>query len=196
LKEKQIQEYKDLDIPIKEYWDYREGLSKQDKLEDKFDYIAGLDLPVEKKNIMINNIVDRKEAVDMTNYDDFSNYEEFEFATKNPEKYTISKVIGYESYVSYSEELDKFRAYKDENGKTISVSAKQKKTDYINSLDLDYGQKIILYRSLFSAQKDKDEYNADIVDYLNERDDISEEEMISILEALDMQVLSDGSVVW
>lgn len=87
LKEKQIQEYKDLELPIRDYWDYREGLKKQKELEDKFEYINDMDVPVEKKNIMINNVVDRKEPVDMSNYDDFANYEEFDWYTKNTEKY-------------------------------------------------------------------------------------------------------------
>ena len=71
------------------------------------------------------------------------------------------------------EVLDEIRADKDSNGESISGSAKRKKTEYINSLDLDYGQRIILYRSLFDSKADKNEYNADIVEYLNSRDDIS-----------------------
>ena len=110
LKEKQIQEYKDLDIPIRDYWEYREGLAEQDKLEDKFDYIAGLDLPVEKKNIMINNIVDRKDDVDMTGYDDFADYEEFDFATKNEEKYEYLQSIGV-SYDEYTKSKESKEAY-------------------------------------------------------------------------------------
>lgn len=235
LKEKQIQEYKDLELPIREYWDYREGLKEHDKLEDKFDYIAGLDLPVEKKNIMINNIVDRKEAVDLTNYDEFDTYEEFDFATKNPEKYeflqsnnvtykdyksnedakeeydaaynwvkqnpekvVVSKaiadnVVEYRQYVSA---INKIEADKDSDGKTINGSGKQKKTEYINNLNLDYGQKIILYRSMFDSEKDKDEYNADIVEYLSDRSDITYEEKIGILELLGMQIDADGTVRW
>ena len=110
LKEKQIQEYKDLDLPIREYWDYREGLADQDTLEDKFDYIAGLDLPVEKKNIMINNIVDRKEAVDMTNYDEFETLEEFDYATKHPEKYEFLQEnnVSYQEYSSSKESKDAY----------------------------------------------------------------------------------------
>ena len=94
LKEKQIQEFIDVDIPIREYWDYRDGLKEQETLADKFDYIAGLDLPIDKKNILINNVVDRKEAVDLTDYDDFANYEEFDFAVKNPEKYDFLQSVG------------------------------------------------------------------------------------------------------
>lgn len=94
LKKNQIQELVDVDIPIREYWDYRDGLKEQETLAEKFDYIAGLDLPIDKKNILINNVVDRKEAVDLTDYDDYADYEEFDFAVKNPEKYDFLQSVG------------------------------------------------------------------------------------------------------
>jgi len=235
LKEKQIQELVDLDLPIREYWDYREGLAEQKTLEDKFDYIAGLDVSVEQKNIMINNVVDRKEAVDMSNYDDFADYEEFDFYTKNTEKYNFLEENGvsYKDYISsedakkeydsayswyknnpekvtvskaitdnvieyrrYTSELNDIRADKDENGDSISGSAKEKKAAYINQLDLDYGQKIILFRTYYDSQEDKSTYNGEIVEYLNDREDISYEEMVAILKELDMKVYPDGRVEW
>ena len=235
LKEKQIEELVDLDLPIADYWEYREGLAKQETLEDKFDYIAGLDVSVEQKNIMINNVVDRKEKVDMSNYDDFSGYEEFDFYAKNtdkynflqdngvsyseyissedakkeydnayswyknnPEKVTVSKAItdNVIEYRRYTSELNGIRADKDADGDSITGSAKEKKIAYIDGLDLDYGQKIILFRSYYDSKEDKETYNADIVDYLNSRDDISYDEMVTILEELDMKVYPDGTVEW
>jgi len=235
LKEKQIEELVDLDMPIREYWDYREGLAKQQTLEDKFDYIADLDVSVEQKNIMINNVVDRKEPVDMSNYDDFADYEEFDFYTKNTEKYNFLEANGvsYSEYIAdkerkedydnayswyknnpekvtvskavtdnvieyrrYTSELNDIRADKDADGDSIAGSAKEKKLAYINGLDLDYGQRIILFRTYYDSKADKAAYNADIVDYLNSRDDISYEEMVTILEELDMKVHSDGTVTW
>jgi hypothetical protein len=227
LKEKQIEEFASLDIPIKDYWKYREGLSEQEKLEDKFDYIASLDLPVEKKNIMVNNIVDRKEAVDLTSYDDFSDYEEFDFATKNPEKYeflqsinvsyddyiksdeakeaynwafqnpekyVVSKAIGeVVEYRRYTRVLNDIEADKDENGKSISGSRKEKVLNYVNDLDADYGEKIILFKSEYPAD---DTYNQDIIEYLNNREDISYSEMEVILKELGFTVDTDGNIYW
>lgn len=225
LKEKQIQEYKDLELPIREYWDYREGLKKQDKLEDKFEYVNDLDVSIEQKNIMINNIVDRKEKVDMSNYDDFANYEEFDWYTKNTEKYnfleengvsyaeykadkdtkeqydsdysiyknnpeevTMSKAVAgnFLEYRSYMRDLYEIRADKDSRGNSISGTAKAKKQAYIESLPLDAGQKIILHRSLYDSKKDKAAYDRQIVEYLNSRDDITQEEMETILKELDI----------
>lgn len=238
LKEKQIQELVDLDLPIRDYWDYRKGLKEQNTLEEKFEYVAGQDVSDEQKNIMINNVngvSNRKEKVDISNYDDFSDYEEFDFYSKHKEKYNFLKDnhISYSEYISDEEtkgEYDKIydwykknhnevtlskvvtddvieyrrmvgalkgiQSDKDENGSSISGSAKEKKIAYINGLDLDYGQKIILFRTLYNSEKDKETYNADIVDYLNDRKDLSYDDIVTILTELDFTVHPDGTVEW
>jgi hypothetical protein len=232
LKEKQIQEFIDVDIPIKDYWQYREDLKGLDTLEEKFDFIADMDLPVAKKNILINNIVDRKEDVDLENYDDFANYEEFDFYTKNkdkynflqennisykeyksseeakenydsiyswwknnPEKVTVSKAVtdNVIEYRGYTSALNDIRADKDADGDSIRGSAKEKKKEYIWNLDIDDGAKYILFKSEYNAD---DTYNDDIVDYLNNRDDISSEDMITILKELGATVDAEGYIYW
>ena len=193
LKENQIQEYIDVEMPIKDYWEYRQGLAKQETLEDKFDYIAGLDLTVEQKNILINNVVNRKEEVDLENYDDFSSLEEFDYATKNPDKYAVSKAVGgYSSYKTYSEALYDIKADKDENGKTINGSRKEKVIAWLNELDADYETKIILFKSEYPAD---DTYNQEIIDYINSRDDLTYDERIAIYTELGFTV-KDGYVYW
>lgn len=127
----------------------------------------------------------------------WSNKEEYDYAYESPGKYSIAKSIGgYDTYKTYSKELSDIKADKDENGKSISGSAKEKKAAYINGLNLDYGQKIILYRSLYDSKEDKEAYNADIVEYLDSREDISYEEMVNILEELDFKVYPDGTIEW
>ena len=229
LEEKQIQEFKDLDIPIEDYWEYRENLSQLDSLEEKLGYISTLDLPIAKKNILANNLTDRKEPIDMAEYGDKSgladfNYsktnanlhsilqehgisdEEYEafdddtkdaykWAAKNPEKYTVSKAISGDLvvYRQYTSDLSSIKADKDANGKAVSGSRKEKVIDYINGLDADYGEKIILYKSEYPSD---DRYNRDIIDYLNSRDDVSYAEMETILTELGFEVLADGTVRW
>lgn len=228
LKEKQIKEFIDVDMPINDYWEYREGLKEQKTIEDKFDYIDSLDLPTKKKNILINNIVDRKENVDMEKYSDFSGYEEFDFYTKypekhnflmennisykdynasddsrdaynwafnNPEKYTLSKAISKDvvAYRGITKGLYNIRADKDSNGKTIIGSAKAKKLDYINKLDIDYGEKLVLFKSEYNSD---DTYNYEIIDYLNSREDITYEEQETILKQLGFTVTADGNIYW
>jgi hypothetical protein len=218
LKEKQIQEYIDVDMPIKDYWEYREGLAKQETLEDKFDYIADMDLPVEKKNILINNVVNRKEEVDLENYDDFSSLEEFDFATNNPEKYEFftANGISYSDYANADEKGKQAYTWAYNNPKKYKVSQvvsddvityrqytsainefkgddrKSKVKDYIfNGLDIDYGQKAILFKTEYKAD---DTYNYDIIDYLNNRDELTYEDRVAILQELGFRVTSDGTI--
>jgi hypothetical protein len=273
LQEKQIQELIDTELPIRDYWEYREGLSGLEGIEEKADYIAGLDLPISTKNILINNIADRKENIDLTDYEDysgleemdfamknpekyeiaqavggyqaymtykegmkdmklaekvdyvvglnlttrqknilingetdrkepidltgyenFSNFEEFEYAKKNPESYAMAKAVGgYEAYMEYSDALDDIRSDKDKYGKSISGSRKPKVQAYIDSLNADPMTKIILYKSQYTSF---DDYNYEICEYLDNRADISREEMLNILRKLDFDVDAEGNIYW
>ena len=227
LDEKQIQEFIDSGISIQDYWNYREGLSGLKTLNEKADYINGLDLPIEVKNLLINNLSGRKDPIDlsgMDGYADFNEYdfaqknpekyewlknngitveqyegfdketkEEYDFAYKSPEKYVVAKSVGgYNSYKTYTSDLYDIKADKDEDGKTISGSRKEKVIDYINNLDADYGEKIILFKSEYPSD---DTYNYEIIDYLNGRDDISYEDMVTILKELGFTVKGD-TVYW
>ena len=140
LKAKQIQEFMDVDIPIHDYWEYREGLSGLDTLNEKADYIAGLDLPIDKKNLLLNNIADRDEKIDLTGYEDFGDFEEFDYAVKNPEKYKIAEQVGgFEAYMEYQEGM-----------KGMKLA---EKADYIAGLDLSDAQK----NALINGETDRKE---------------------------------------
>jgi hypothetical protein len=157
----------------------------------------------------------------MSNYDDYSNFEEFDYAQKNPEKYAFFKENGISfadynnadedgkaaytwaynnpekyktskvvtddvvEYRSYTSDLYDIKADKDANGKSISGSAKEKKVEYINNLDLDYGQKIILFKMQYESD---DTYNADIIDYINNLDNLTYEDRIAIFTELGFTV--------
>ena len=187
---------------------------------------------MEQKNILINNIVDRKDDVDMANYDDFSGYEELDFYSKNKDKYEFLQKNGvsYEEYKSnvtakeqydddyswyknnptkvkvanavtgnvleyrqYTRALNLIRADKKANGDSIVGSAKEKKANYISNLDIDYGAKLILFKSEYKAD---DTYNYEIIEYLNNRQDVSYEDMVTILRELDFTVDANGNVSW
>ena len=193
LKEKQIQEYVDVDLPIADYWKYREGLTGLKKNAEKADYINSLDIEDWQKNLLLNNILDRKEDVDMSNYDDYADFEEFDYAQKNPEKYAFAKSVGgYSAYKTYSEELYDIKADKDESGKSITGSRKEKVIDYINGLDATYEEKIVLFKSEYPAD---DTYNEEIINYLNNRADLTYEELVAIYTELGFTV-KDGYVYW
>jgi hypothetical protein len=124
----------------------------------------------------------------------WSNKSEYDFAYEYPEKYSVAKAVGgYTKYKKFASDLYDIKADKDENGKSISGSRKEKVIDYINNLDADYGEKIIMFKSVYNAD---DTYNYDIIEYLNSRDDISYDEMAAILKELGFTVKSDGTVTW
>jgi hypothetical protein len=229
LGKKQIQEYQDVDIPIRDYWEYREGLKGKDTLGEKLAYISSLDLPIWKQNILANNLSDRKEPIDMADWDKYDGLEEYNYAKnypekhqfleangisvedyqnfdddtkdayswayQNPEKFTLSKAVASDlmTYWKYASDLGNIKADKNAEGKSISGSRKEKVLDYINGLDIDYGEKIILFKNEYNAD---DTYNYDIIDYLNGRDDISYEEMETILKELGFTVDSKGNISW
>ncbi len=257
LKEKQIKEYAEADMPIADYWKYREGLKDFDKQAEKAAYINGLDISKKQKDVLKSYLYDEegykkenpekyafleKEGIGYLGYkeldedtqsawswafkhqDEYEHYKEngvlpgdystyyipmldfkneddkaYQWAFDYPEKATLGRVFneGVKEYRQYSAALDDIRADKDRNGKSISGSAKAKKKAYIWSLPLDYGQKVILYRSLYDSNADKAEYNQDIIDYLNSRDDITYDEMNTICEELGFKVnRATGSISW
>ena len=111
----------------------------------------------------------------------WSDKEEYDFAYENPEKYAIAKSLGgYDTFDKYNKVLNSF--HNDE-----TKTAKEKKTEYIFGLDIDYGQQAILYRSCYKKEADKKKYDADIKEYLYSRDDISYEDMLTILEWLEIK---------
>ena len=85
------------------------------------------------------------------------------------------------------------KADKDEYGKSISGSRKDKVIDYVNNLDIDYGARLILFKSEYPSD---DTYNYDIINYLEENDAISGEEMRTILTELGFHVSDDGTISW
>ena len=124
----------------------------------------------------------------------WNNREEYNYAYDKPEQYALAKSVGgYQAYRGYTSELWDIKADKDENGKSINGSRKEKVIDYINNLDADYGEKLILFKSEYNAD---DTYNYEIIDYLNGRDDISYEEMETILKYIGFDVDSKGNISW
>lgn len=193
LKEKQIEEYKELKLPIADYWKIREGLKGKETTEEKVDYIADLKLPVAKKNILVNNAVNRKEEIDMEDYDKYGSFAEFDFAMKKPEEYAMAQVVGgYKKYTRYSDTLENIRANKDENGESVRNSRKLKVVNYINGLEIPDVEKYILFKSEYNSD---DTYNREIIDYLYGRDDITQEQRGYILKQLGFEVSGD-TVYW
>ena len=107
-------------------------------------------------------------------------------------EYKIAKIVAYnvDEYCEHMAELQEMVAKA-----TYSDDLKQEKVaEYLNNQEyLDYGERIILYRSIFLYDT---EYCNDIVDYLNERDDVTYDEIVFVLEELGFAVFEDGTVKW
>ena len=117
----------------------------------------------------------------------------YNWAYENPEKLTVSKAVTddfkeYWEYKNYIDELDS----KDAQGNTVNGLKKQRVFDYIESLPLDAGEKMILFKTYY---KTTDTYNYQIVEYLNGRDDISYREMKEILIELGATIGADGKTI-
>lgn len=125
----------------------------------------------------------------------YINKEEIDFAYNNPEKYQVVKVITGDivTYKKYSKDLEEIKSDKDSNGKTIANSRKQKVFDYINSTDLNFEQRVMLAKLEYPSY---DEYNNEIIEYLNNNKDISYEEEVEILKQLGFEVDSYGNISW
>ena len=224
----QIKEYQQLDIPIRDYWEIREGLAERSTTAEKIAYIGDLDLPIRKQNTLANNIVDRKTPIDMTDWDKYASYEEFDFAEKNPEKYdflvsegvsvaqynnlpqkkkdaydwafenpekyAVSKLVADDlvEYREYATKLNEIRADKTASGQTVSGSAKTKKLKYINGLNIDYGAKLVLFKTEYPGDNT---YNRQIVEYVNSQS-YTLAEKAAILRELGFTVTSNGTVTW
>lgn len=183
LSKEALNEYKNVDI----YSNYATAGDRQYRLTDDGEWQKINDKQLEKQDEVTSTL-------GITPNDYWSNKEEYDYAYENPSKYALANAIAdYSTFRELSSELYDIKADKDENGKSISGSRKEKVFDYINNLDLDFEQRIMLAKLEYPSY---DEYNYEIIDYLNEREDISYEQMVSILTELGFTVKKDGTIVW
>lgn len=106
---------------------------------------------------------------------------------------TAKSVFGIDKFSEIASGMADISADKDANGESISGSRKKKMKDYIYGLDIPEVEKHILFKAQYPYTKT---YNTQIVNYLNERKDISYKEMKSILEELGAKVDSKGYIKW
>lgn len=156
------------------------------RLNDKGEWVKLTDKQLESQDLITS-------ALGITESDYWQNKSEYDFAYEYPEKYTVAKAVGgYDAYKAFASDIYDIKADKDKDGKSITGSRKRKVSEYINSLNADYGEKIIMFKSVYNAD---DTYNAEIVKYLDSRSDISYEEMIIILKELGFTISEDGQTV-
>ena len=107
----------------------------------------------------------------------------YEWGYENQEKAIVGDLFGggVKEYRGYVTELNQIKSDKDEDGNTIAGSTKQKRLAYIAELDLDDGQKYILFKSLYPKDTS---FDGEIIDYLLEQKEISYNEKRKILTEL------------
>lgn len=102
-------------------------------------------------------------------------------------------VGGYDTYKAINKSLSEIKSYKDQYGRTLNNTRKAQVVEYLNNLDADYYTKIMMYKAEYTSD---DRYNVEIINYLNEREDISYQEMADILTELGFTVTADGKIRW
>ena len=99
------------------------------------------------------------------------------------EQKLMTKVLGIkpEMYWNSKAALSSFRNDKDANGNAIDGTRKAKIIDWINSQDMPYEAKIILYKSQYTGDHT---YDAEIIEYLQSNPNITYDQMVAILKGL------------
>ena len=173
--DKTLDKIKESGIDFDDFLTYSKDSLSLETTEDKAKYLYEADLTDEAKTVIYETSV-------LTGFDDEKKYKD----------YKVAKAVGVDinSWLSYKKQ--EFVADKDSDGDSIRGSRKDKIISYINSLELNIPQKAAMIRTEYSTF---DDYNNDIVNYVNELD-LEYEEKIKILENLDFTIGKDGSVYW
>lgn len=129
---------------------------------------------------LLNSDMSNEDKTNLYEYSVLSNFDD----DKKHTTYKALKQAGVDinNYLSYASQT--FTADKDENGKTISGSRREKVYKYINSLKLSIPQKAMLMRSEYSTYT---RYNKEIVRYVNSLN-LTKAEKTAILEEFDFTV--------
>ena len=161
LTEKQINTALDAGLNINEYREYNSGIKAQENNNDKINYINNLPLENEQKNVLANEVLKRKEKVDISDYGNYGSLEEFDYANKNPGKYNaITQITDYDSYNEYKKKINEIKdQYEDTNERKQAVFS------YINSLELNKYQKLMLQK--LGAGYSIKNYRRDMQNYIN-----------------------------
>lgn len=168
-------------------------LGNEDTVKDKNDYIKYVDNKNraywydEENNVLynknyhevdvsrLNELTKYSNKKDLSNYSDYGSLDEFNYASKNPEKYNaIIQITDYNTYNEYKDYLedisDKYSDMLDgvTNSKQRTAINKQKKQEvfeYINSLNLNKYQKLMLQK--LGAGYSIKNYRRDMKNYID-----------------------------
>lgn len=109
----------------------------------------------------------------------------------NKNKINVAQTIGIDANTFLNYAKQNFKASKDSNGKSISGSKKRKVYNYLNKMNIDYEDRLILAKM---QGYETDEGNTEIVNYLN-NSNVTPDEYEAILEQLKFTI-KNGYVRW
>ena len=160
-------EWKELDDDTKEAWTWAY------KHQDQYRYMKENGVMPGDYTVWMMQGLDFKDEQDKA----------YEWGYENQEKAIVGDLFGggVKEYRGYVTELNQIKSDKDEDGNTIAGSTKQKRLAYIAELDLEDGQKYILFKSLYPKDTS---FDGEIIDYLLEQKEISYNEKRKILTEL------------
>lgn len=160
-----------------------DDLTQVSKTEEVLNYINGLDLTNSQKTKAANNLVkNSKINIDMSEYGKYSSYKEYKYARDYPEKYNvISQITDYDSFEKYKEDISNIKKQYSTEAGYESKERKKAIQSYINDLDLDVGQKMMLEKMAGGYNIKK--YKNSMREYL-ESTDLSEREKYNIWNEL------------
>ena len=160
-----------------------DDLTKVSKKEEALNYINGLDLTNSQKTIAANILVkNSKKNIDMSEYGKYSSYEEYKYARDYPEKYNvISQITDYDSFEKYKKDISDIKKQYSTEAGYESKERKQAIQSYINDLDLNVGQKMMLEK--MAGGYNIKNYKNSIYEYL-ESTDLSEKVKYNIWKEL------------
>ena len=176
-----IKELQDLNMSSTEYVKYREKLNEAGTTNaDKIEFIANSNYTDKQKNIMGSNVLNKD--FNIKEYNKYNSYEEYDYATKYPDKYkTISQITSYDKYSQYKDKITEI--------KNNTTNDKVETIKYINSLPLSVPQKAMFIKQYY---KSFTQYDSEIIKYINSQN-LSKKDKQTILEQLGF-VIRDGRV--
>ena len=181
--EDELDELNSLGMDVEEKSDYFNAKNSIYEITEK--YKGTEDMYAERKA----EIIDVVKNSYLT--DDQKGYLYSKYYSKEKTKIINALDMDFDSFLDY--ESQNFVADKNKYGESINGSKKTKVFDYINSLNgLSFEEKVILAKLEYNSY---DEWNYEIIDYLN-TSSITYEEEVYILKKLGFVVDNEGNIYW
>ena len=193
-KEEELETLNSMGMGIEQKGNYFSTKGEISGIYDEYDVLLDNASSEDEKNELYSQRkLDIAAAVKGTNLNSDQKYYLYDKYYGSTDKINTMKAIGIDadSFIDYDSQT--FTSDKNIYGETISGSKKTKVFDYINTMNLDFEQKVILAKLQYNSY---DEYNYEIIDYLNNISYITYEEEVEILKQLGFEVDNDGNIYW